>query len=357
MCMCEKGGYMKITKYEIDMLDVKAADAILIHFYDEDSKKWKVVLVDAGTYESGKDVVDFVRKKYNTFYIDLAICTHCDDDHFGGFIYILEQMRDYPKSSVDVRRLVINDPGLHITQDDVKYYQKLENVQKQARQVYTSHGVNLLDLAHELQEHDRLSMCEGMSDGINFFFEKSVEILGPSKDYYKKKALLFDNGMTPYDNEVDKDADDAQLLPTSNLVYSKTLDQAGDDPSPSNQSSIILLFKPSDGKRYLFTGDAGIEAFANFKYSSDIEQIKNIDWLKVPHHGSKKNLNNDLVNHLHPTVAYVSTEKYGHYLSKAVVSALKKAGCDVYSTHVNGSLWHHEEIGGRAGEYSKATPL
>ena len=56
-------------------------------------------------------------------------------------------------------------------------------------------------------------------------------------------------------------------------------------------------------------------------------------------------------------MAYVSTEKYTHYLSKAVVSALKKVGCDVYSTHVSGNLWHHEEIGGRAGEYSKATPL
>ena len=164
---------MKITKYEIDMLDVKAADAILIHFYDDDSKKWKVVLIDAGTYESGKEVVDFVRNKYDTFYIDLAICTHCDDDHFGGFIYILEQMRDYPKSCVDIRKLVINDPGLHITQNDVKYFQKLENVQAKARKVYTSHGVNLLELVHELQAQNRISASEGMSDGISFFFEKS----------------------------------------------------------------------------------------------------------------------------------------------------------------------------------------
>ena len=348
---------MNITKYEIDMLDVKAADATLIHFYDADSKGWKVVLIDAGTYEKGKDVVDFVKKKYGTYYIDLAICTHCDDDHFGGFIYILEQMRDHPDRSVDIRKLVLNDPGLHITPDDVKYYQKLENVQKKARQVYISQGINLLDLVYELQGKKRISVSEGMSDGNNFFLNSSIEILGPSKEYYKKKALLFDNDMTPYDYDVDADADDAQMIPSTNRIFSKTLGQAGDDPSQSNQSSIILLFKPSDGKRYLFTGDAGVEAFSNFKYTSDIEQIKNVYWLKVPHHGSKKNLNNDLVNMLHPKIAYVSTEKYKHYLSKAVVSALKKVGCDVYSTHVSGNLWHQEGINGRMGEYSKATPL
>lgn len=348
---------MKITKYEIDMLDVKAADAILIHFCDDETGKWYVVLIDAGTYINGTKVVEFVKNKYGTYYIDLAICTHCDDDHFGGFIYILEQMRDHPERSVDIKTLVINDPGLHITPDDVKSYQKLESVQQHARQVYTSEGVNLLELAYELQAQKRIELSEGMSDNHSFFLNYTIEILGPSKEFYKKKALLFDNDMTPYDYDEENDEDDAQTLPTSNRIYSKTLDQAGDDQSQSNQSSIILLFKPSDGKKFLFTGDAGVEAFSNFKYSSDLDQIRNIFWLKVPHHGSKKNLNNDLVNLLRPALSYVSTERYKHYLTKAVVSALKKAGSKVYSTHNNGNLWLHVNIFGRGGEYGDPIEL
>lgn len=348
---------MKVLKYEIDMLDVKAADAILIHFLDEDSKVEYVVLVDAGRYEDGKDVVKFVREKYDTFKIDLAICTHCDEDHFGGFIYILEQMRDSPKTSVDIQKIVINDPGLHITQDDVKYYQKLENVQKEARKVYDSHGVNLLELIRELESSKLITMCEGMSDNHCYHFDRLIEIMGPSQSYYKQKALVFRNALKPYDYDADTDADDAQLVPETSNVYSRTLDNAGDDQSPHNQSSIIFVFKPSDGNSFLFTGDAGAEAFNNFRYKCDIDKVSNVYWLKVPHHGSKMNLDNNLVNLIRPKIAYVSAEKYQHYLSKAVVSALKKVGCEVYSTYISGSLWHDKGISKRGTEYSKATSL
>ena len=41
---------MQVTKYEIDMLGVGAADAFLIRFYDENETQY-VVLVDAGYYD------------------------------------------------------------------------------------------------------------------------------------------------------------------------------------------------------------------------------------------------------------------------------------------------------------------
>lgn len=43
---------MKVTKYEIDMLGVGAADAFLIHFFDENETQY-VILVDAGYYDNG----------------------------------------------------------------------------------------------------------------------------------------------------------------------------------------------------------------------------------------------------------------------------------------------------------------
>lgn len=87
---------MKVTKYEIDMLGVGAADAFLIHFFDENETSY-VILVDAGYYDNGKDICDFIIKRYGTHIIDLAICTHCDDDHYGGFIYILQEMLSHPQ--------------------------------------------------------------------------------------------------------------------------------------------------------------------------------------------------------------------------------------------------------------------
>ena len=37
---------MKVTKYEIDMLNVKAADAFLIHFFNDENNYEYVVLID-----------------------------------------------------------------------------------------------------------------------------------------------------------------------------------------------------------------------------------------------------------------------------------------------------------------------
>ena len=44
---------MKVTKYEIDMLNVKAADAFLIHFFNDENNYEYVVLIDGGNYDDG----------------------------------------------------------------------------------------------------------------------------------------------------------------------------------------------------------------------------------------------------------------------------------------------------------------
>lgn len=142
---------MKVTKYEIDMLGVGAADAFLIHFFDENETQY-VILVDAGYYDNGKDICDFIVKRYGTYTIDLAICTHCDDDHYGGFIYILQEMLSHPQKSVDIKKILVNDPGDCITEEDVKWYENRDNVVKEARTVYDSHDVNLLELIAKVKK-------------------------------------------------------------------------------------------------------------------------------------------------------------------------------------------------------------
>ena len=126
-------------------------------FFDENDKAY-IILVDAGNYCNGETIAKFVKERYNTFQIDLAICTHCDDDHFGGFIFLLEDMKNNPQTSVDIKKILINDPGLHITQNDVKYYQNLDNVRKEARSVYDGHGNNLLEL---IMRKDNLNNAYG----------------------------------------------------------------------------------------------------------------------------------------------------------------------------------------------------
>ena len=345
---------MEVTKYEIDMLSVGAADAYLIRFFDEKEEQ-HVILVDAGYYANGKQIAEFVKKRYGTYTIDLAICTHCDDDHFGGFIYLCEQMLNSPSTSVDIKEILINDPGLHCSASDFKWYTSDANAQRNARKVYNSNGSNLLELLWKLRDSGKLSLYETFSDKNNSRFGGIIDIIGPSIKYYESLVPSFRNGMAPnYDYDVDNDSADAAIRDTK--IFSQTLEDAGDDPSPHNQSSIMFLFKPSDGKMFLFTGDAGIAAFENIRYAEDVEKIQNVYWLKVPHHGSKKNLNNKWLNHIHPQVAYISTEKYTHYMSKAVVNALNKCNCNVYATNDGSNYWHHSKTPQRQ-DYHTATAL
>ena len=44
-------------------------------------------------------------------------------------------------------------------------------------------------------------------------------------------------------------------------TLSKTLDDATDDASAHNQSSIIFLLETDEKQKFLFTGDAGRDAF------------------------------------------------------------------------------------------------
>ena len=158
--------------------------------------------------------------------------------------------------------------------------------------------------------------------------------------YYEQLVPDFRNELKKKDYTTDEN-EDASITLIEGRVYSKTLDDAGDDPSSHNQSSVIFIFKPDDGKKFLFMGDAGRDAIDHFFYEEDKYKIKGIYWLKVPHHGSKYNMDNWMIDHLRPKNAFISTEKVGHYLSQAVVNALKKCDCKVCSTHKHGSVWHH----------------
>lgn len=353
---------MTVSRYEIDMLNVKDADAFLIHFFDENESEY-VVLVDAGRYEDGKKVADFIRTTYDTHYVDIAICTHCDDDHYGGLLWMVEDMKDNPETSVDIHELWLNDPGQHCWANDFERRKSDINTQTQARKVYTlQNGKNLFKVVEDLlnsgNKNAKMKIREAFSDNDNTVFDGVIEIVGPSVEYFEEKVLKFRHEMKPNRTTPavnDSDDEDAIEIDDTGNVNSRTLDTAIPDDSQHNLSSVIFLFLPSSNKKYLFTGDAGEESFKRLKYENDWERLKNVYWMKLPHHGSKRNITCAMINHFRPKVAYATSKCYGTWLSKAVVNALKQVKTRVYSTHVNGSMLHHK-IKERDG-YSTAIPL
>lgn len=329
---------MIIKKYEIDILNVGAADACLIRFFDEDNKKY-VVLIDAGNYSDGENIHKFIRERYDTYKIDLAVCTHCDSDHFGGILYLLENMYDNPGTSVDIKELWINDPGKHVSVDDVKRYRIQANAEKEARSVYTlSNGKNLFDVLEKVRKN--IIVKEAFSNSVFEKFDNHIEVLGPTKQYYEEKTLSFRNKLEPVEDSLNE-SEEVLFSSLSNQVSSPTLDNAKDDPPSHNQTSILVIFRTDDGKSFYFPGDAGREAFEKM-YDTDRDKIKDVYFLKVPHHGSRGNLNCKMINWMNPKIGVVTTESYGHYLDPLISRVLKRKGAYLVSTHKSGNLWYHE---------------
>ena len=340
----------EITKFEIDMLDVKAADAFLIHAFAKEpdgSELEYVVLVDAGNEGDGKKIIDHIQKYYTQQYIDLVIITHCDADHYGGMKYLIDKNNE--KKDFCINKVWIHDPYKHVEVNDVKYIRKEETLCDRLNAAYAfSDGTNLLKLL-DCSNIDREEVFSG-----DEYSSLNIKVLGPDKDYYES---LIPDFRVDLDFKEEQPEDEYKgfvcLAQTEDQFLSKALEEAEDDKSKVNQSSIIFAFCPKD-EVFLFTGDAGREALERVIKSYD--GLKNIKWLKVPHHGSKHNLNNAIITYLNPRISYISTEKYKKYANICTVNALKKFG-NVYSTHKKrNNLWYQEGTEVR-DDYSKAESL
>lgn len=342
----------KITKYEIDMLDVKAADAFLIHAFTEyNGVEYEyVVLVDAGNEGDGKKILNHINTYYGQKYIDLAICTHCDSDHYGGFKELIEEHGK--KGPFSIEKIWVHDPYRHVDVDDVKYIRNEQTLRKRLNDAYAfSDGSSLLDLIDKAGINREKPFMGKTYDPINLF------VLGPDKTYYESLILDFRVDLDFKEEQQDDVYEGFNKLfyNTEDDFLSKALDNAKDDPSKVNQSSVIFAIGVENDV-LLFTGDAGREALQRVINMDHKGVLKNLKWLKVPHHGSKHNLNSAIINYFHPEISYISTEKYGKYANICTVNALKKVG-DVYSTHKDRqSLWHHHNTDDRES-YSKAEPL
>jgi beta-lactamase superfamily II metal-dependent hydrolase len=302
---------MKIVDYHIAILSVGAADAFIIHYMDENDKGY-LILIDAGNYQDGQKIIDHIRKYYKNPVIDLAIVTHPGDDHYGGFIKMLEKIQGRYWDAIKINNFWINDPGNnHIAKNEVKWVTKQKSVNVRARSVYDLGSNNLIDLIDSLSinKEEKFSVIYKHPFEDYFFVPSDFDfpcfkIIGPTESYYEQLVPNFRNdALNFHEAEDDSDYNSGKDVPNGKCL-SSTLDSATDDTSAHNQSSLIFLFEPAEGKQYLFMGDAGRDAFNNIAPHAK-ECIKNIPWIKIPHHGSKHNLDSAMINWIRPQTAYI----------------------------------------------------
>jgi beta-lactamase superfamily II metal-dependent hydrolase len=124
---------------------------------------------------------------------------------------------------------------------------------------------------------------------------------------------------------------------------------------------LVVLFE-YDGVRVLFTGDAGKQGLSQaieFAESQNIN-LKDLTSIKMPHHGSRKNVSPEIMDKLGEkgTSCYISCVKgdEGHHPSKRLVNMLIEKGFNVYLTAGTAHRYQHNDPPHRDG-YSPSEPL
>lgn len=308
-------------KYTINFLSVGDADAIVIGYQEDNGSPLRVALIDAGKEDDAKVIKDFILEKYNTHRIDLAVCTHPDRDHKGGFFGLMED------SEMEFGEFWCADPFMVLEDDDYPEGMTEKERKKICRRIYNhpnDSSKNLIDIAE-----NKCECCYHVGEGDESEIIP-IRVLGPSPDYYHQAAIDMLNKFV----ELPVEADMGEYEDAADVPDEENCSRINDatDESCTNKCSLILLFTLKSSSRYLLCGDAATSSLQELvdNYGTDVKGCR----LKVPHHGSIKNLTTRIIDELSPIASIISCAGNRHHPSGSIVEYLRKYG-NVYTTSYN----------------------
>jgi beta-lactamase superfamily II metal-dependent hydrolase len=285
------------------------------------------MVIDGGTKESGEKIVDHILKYYGTKTVDYVVNTHPDQDHASGLSIVLEKLT--------VKELWIHRPW-NYTKEIIAHFNDgriTEKSLKERLEKSFSYVKPLEDIAIEKKITIK-EPYQGKQIGI-------FEVLSPSKDWYLHD-LIPDFNKTPDKKEKYEVATEGFVEKVLNWILesmdNETLKTDG-TTSSDNESSVILYSKIKE-KGILLTGDAGSKALNKaFSYKNDLSE--NLGFIQVPHHGSRNNVNPDILNKIlgdkgqeeESKTAFISASKdSSKHPRQSVVNAFIRRGCKVVQT-------------------------
>lgn len=329
--------------YEIDFLPVgsnRSGDAIAIRYGTQNN--YKVMVVDGGTKESGQELVKHIEKYYGTKLIDYVVNTHPDQDHASGLTEVLK--------NCEVGELWIHRPWQYI--DKIINYIKdnpnvsidgrvtKESLKKRFENEYYKYAKELEDIANK-----RRIVIKEPYQGCQI---GSFYVLSPNEEWHLFDLILNSDKTQEITTESYKA--DSFVNKLKQNIFSvveklgmETLKDGG-VTSRENESSVILYANFSNAG-VLLTGDAGNEALQkayDFARSYNVDISQNLNFIQIPHHGSRRNVSQDILNKIigkagqkqkDSITAFVSAGKDDtDHPRRVVTNAFIRRGCKVIET-------------------------
>jgi beta-lactamase superfamily II metal-dependent hydrolase len=336
--------------FEVDFLAVgegeKSGDAIAVRWGNlaGPRNEQKVMVIDGGTLEAGKNLVNHIRHFYGTSRIDAAVCTHPDIDHACGLRVVLEDL--------DFGFLLMHKPWDHA--DEIcELFKNPLTPTKLKEKLQKS-----ITAAHDLQE-----LCSDKDKKIYEPFTGMtwdvVRVLGPNRDYYQQLLAQFrDTPVAAYtlpvflQKAISSAKEQVEWVAERFEIQYESLDDSGITSHENNSSTILLL--TVDGHKLLFTADAGIPALtaaADYAASLNIG-LDGLRLMQVPHHGSKHNVGKTVLNRIKAEHALISAGATApKHPARKVTNALKRRGATVCVT-AGKNICHQFGVPQRAGWFA-----
>lgn len=350
--------------YEIDFLPVgdesSGGDAIVLRYgnlYGRRSEQ-TVIVIDGGYADDGTALVQHISKYYGTDRVDIVVSTHTDQDHISGLEVVLEDMQ--------VDNLLMHLPWNHSGELSEARKTAFKSAALSEKLEKSFQAASDLQAIAQRRGVPIVEPFQGVATNDGAF-----RVLGPSQTYYEQLLKEIESpsaikqGQSSISELLRKLASAAAKLVPETLTL-ETLRDDGETTATNNTSVISLL--EVDGRKSLFTGDAGIPALELGVAVLEAEgfQPGGLKFVQLPHHGSRRNVGPSVLNRMlgpkgqttrHST-AFGSVPKKNpehKHPAKKVTNAFHRRGYNVHLTQ-GGAKWHHHDAPAR-DDYSTSTPV
>jgi beta-lactamase superfamily II metal-dependent hydrolase len=344
---------------EVEFLPVgdgsKAGDAVVIRYGD--ASLYELMVIDGGNLDSGKLLVEHIRKYFRKDgkdpLISHVVLTHSDVDHASGLREVLRELR--------VENLWLHIPWL---------------LAEEARHLFEDKRWTENGLRDAIRkEYDVISEIVdlGLEQKSNFFypFQGSnigpFRVLSPSRFAYVHLLPQFDKTPDPDQNLLETASmwigkQPSGLMALLEKVAAKVQKwipetwnseklKDGGVTSASNETSVVLYGAFDGNRRLLLTGDAGVNGLTWAANYADLSGLPlQFAFVQIPHHGSRRNVGPTVLDRiLGPIQPENSATKFSAFVSapaeddmhprKMVLNAFARRGGRVIATQGSNKVY------------------
>lgn len=287
-------------------------------------------MIDGGS-TSNQRVGEYVLlpaiRYYGMSELDYVFVTHGDADHISGIEYLLNAEH----IGVRIRNLVLAKYGDR---------QGLANIETLAKE--KNINVVYMEAGDKIQEKQNPDMA-GLTLKCLYPSGSTLE----AKQVVEREADSIAEAKQVAEREASGITDDKKIA--IGLDNAITANVPGEEATGSglnaNDLSMVLLAK-YDGRKILFTGDAGSMVEKRLILEKSI-LLSEIDALKVGHHGSHSASSKGFLQTTKPQYAIISCGKKNHYghPHEETLMQLQTIGARVYRTDQCGAIILHIQSG------------